>query len=312
MEIIAVEGLNFEYEGKRVLHDISFMIGAGHITALVGPNGAGKTTLMRALTGLETPLSGRIVIDGLDVAEHPREIHRRMGYLSDFFGLYDRLSVRRCLTYMAWCHNIPAKDVKARVEEVAKLVGITDYLDKRAGTLSRGYRQRAGIALALIHKPKILLLDEPASGLDPEARVELSRLIHKLQAEGMTLIVSSHILAELEDYCTAMLVIREGRISEHVRLVDHQDRADTHITITLTRPDPAAATLVAGWPGMRDVTAADRIITGRHAGNDAERQALLAHLVNNGMPVCGFASERQSLQAAYMDIAARHGEGNAS
>ncbi|MDD1606888.1 MAG: ABC transporter ATP-binding protein, partial [Methylococcaceae bacterium] len=216
--MINVEQLIFEYPNLRALDEVSFHIPQGSITALVGPNGAGKTTLLRCMAALDQPMSGNIRIDGIDVLEHPRECHRIIGYLSDFFGLYDRLTVRQCLHYVARAQGIADEDCEAAIAKVSKGLYITDRLDVLAGTLSRGLRQRVAIAQAIIHSPRVVLLDEPASGLDPEARHELAELFLELQKQGMTLLVSSHILAELEAYSTDMLVLRQGRIIEQVAI----------------------------------------------------------------------------------------------
>ncbi len=213
--MIVVEDLVFEYPGVRALDGVSFAIDQGGITALVGPNGAGKTTLMQCMAALATPFSGRVVLDGNDVHEHPRESHREMGYLSDFFGLYDDLTIRRCLDYRAMSQGIGAARRRAAIVLAATQVGLSEHLAQKAGELSRGLRQRLAIAQAIVHQPRFLLLDEPASGLDPEARQNLSDLLRALAANGMTILVSSHILAELEDYSTHMLILNQGRILEH-------------------------------------------------------------------------------------------------
>lgn len=213
--MITVENLTFDYPGKRALQHVSFTINPGTITALVGPNGAGKSTLMRCLVALETPISGKIIVNELDVLETPREAHASMGYLPDFYGLYDDLTVEQCLLYHAMVQNIPKNDQKSAVRKVAERMQIADQLFQEAGTLSRGQRQRLAIAQAIIHHPKVLILDEPASGLDPEARYHLSQLLVLLSEEGITLMVSSHILSELEDYCSHMIILREGRIVKH-------------------------------------------------------------------------------------------------
>src|SRR5262249_1995472 len=152
-------------------------------------------------------------IDGLDSVKSPREIHEKLGYLPDFYGLYDDLSVRRCLTYAAWSHGIKPDAATAAVETTAKQVGLADRMEQKANELSRGLRQRLAIGQSIVRGPKVLLLDEPAAGLDPQARKELSTLLLALKDTGMTIVVSSHILAELEDYCSEMIILDNGRVA---------------------------------------------------------------------------------------------------
>jgi len=214
--MIKVQSLDFEYFGKRVLYGVSFEVTRGSITALVGPNGAGKTTLMRVIAALETPYSGTVSVAGFDTVEQGREVHKRIGYLSDFFGVEPDLTVRQSLILAGKSHLIEGAQLHECVNQALAILEFTEATqNQKAGELSRGWRQRLGIAMAIIHKPELLILDEPASGLDPEARITLASVFKKLQADGMTLLVSSHILAELEDYCTEMLILREGRLTQH-------------------------------------------------------------------------------------------------
>lgn len=213
--MIRVEGLVFDYPGHRALHGISLHIQPGTVTALVGPNGAGKSTLLRCLAGLDEPLAGQLTVAGIDVQEHPRKVHKKLGYLSDFFGLYQQLTVQQCLHYAATAQGLSDAQARQRVQTVATQLGLNKKLSSLASNLSRGQRQRLAIGQAIVHEPQVLLLDEPASGLDPEARSNLSHLFRQLHAQGMTLVVSSHILSELDEYCTHILSIREGRITSH-------------------------------------------------------------------------------------------------
>src|ERR1700748_3286321 len=172
--MIEVDNLVYEYPNARALKGVSLVVPDQTITALVGPNGAGKTTLLRCLAALEDPYSGKVIIDGMDTTHAPREIHARMGYLPDFYGLYDDLSVRRCLTYAARSHSIAQGATAEAVAKAAQRVGLSDRLESKAGELSRGLRQRLAIGQSIVHEPKVLLLDAPAAGLDPQARRELS------------------------------------------------------------------------------------------------------------------------------------------
>ena len=216
--VLEVSALTFEYPGKRALTDVSFTLPHGAVLALVGPNGAGKTTLMRSIAGLDDPMSGAIMLDGVDVVNEPREAYRKLGYLSDFFGLYGALTVRQSLMHAAGMRALTQIEQNQAVALTAQRLDLTSRLDARTDTLSRGWRQRVAIGQAMVHSPQVLLLDEPAAGLDPEARIGLSALFRQLRAEGMTLIVSSHILAELDEYSSHMLAIKDGRAVEFRRI----------------------------------------------------------------------------------------------
>lgn len=303
MSFISVKNLDFDYPKKKILKDVSFEIEQGSVVALVGKNGAGKTTLMRCMTSLEKPVSGSVTIDGIDVHDRPRDAHRSMGYLSDFFGLYNDLTVRQCLTYMGWCHKIPAKQMQDKVVSLAGEVGITDYLDAPAGTLSRGYRQRLGVGLALIHSPKVLFLDEPASGMDPEARAAFSQLILSLKERGMTIIVSSHILSELEDYCTSMLVIRDGEIISHTTPEQQHQGTSVVLHIEINALDEEHAAILSADKFLENVQVSGNIATCTFTGDAEEQQKLLRRLVRKNVPVLSLTPEKKTLQSAYMDLA---------
>jgi ABC-2 type transport system ATP-binding protein len=209
--------------------------------------------------------------------------------------------VRQCLTYAAWCHNT---DSAEKVEAIAQQVGLTDFLDKNAGILSRGYRQRLGIGLALIHDPKVLLLDEPASGMDPEARIALSGLMKNLRDQGKTIIVSSHILNELEDYCTDMLVIRNGRISDCIRLKEHSAK-NVHLLRIGTTGDAAGhLARIQALPQVSNARIENGQIICDFDGDEKAQQQLLGSILTAGIPVFSISRDAHTLQDAYMDIAA--------
>jgi ABC-2 type transport system ATP-binding protein len=300
--LLSVEDLVFDYPGHRALDHVSFSVERGTITALVGPNGAGKTTLLRCVAALESPFHGRVLLEGTDVHEHPRGCHLRMGYLSDFFGLYEDLTVEQCLLHRAGIQQVPAEQRDALVLRAAKRMQIANRLDQKAGTLSRGLRQRLAIAQAILHEPALVLLDEPASGLDPEARHSLSEVLMALRDDGMTLIVSSHILAELEDYSTHLLVVLNGRIEEHRAIGEvAKDGQLVSVAIELSAPDPRFAEVLASFPdGLGSETSG---LTGEivlPSSTDVRRR-LLIHLLNAGLPVCEFSVGRQTLQDVYLE-----------
>ena len=297
--MIAVDNLVFEYPGLRALDQVSFQIYAGSITALVGPNGAGKTTLLRCLAGLDVPVAGSIRIGEIDVLEQPRTCHRFIGYLSDAFGLYQRLSVRQCLHYAARAQGLEEEQSLAAIGEVSRALHIEDRLEMRPGELSRGLRQRVAIAQAIIHRPKVLLLDEPASGLDPEARHELEQLFIALQRRGMTLLVSSHILAELEAYCSDMLILRQGRMIEQIA-IKAQSQGTTYQIALAFAVDQLAERLqsIAGISVLN--TEAGRVAQIRIPDDPAHRHQILKMLLAINLPVSEFSPLNTNLQDAYL------------
>ena len=307
--MIEVQNLIVDYPGHRALHGISLHIAAGTVTALVGPNGAGKSTLLRCMTGLESPLTGSVHVAGVDVQEDPRRAHQHMGYLSDFFGLYETLSVAQCLQYAAESQGLSRQTAIQRVHAVAEQLALSDKLGNATRNLSRGQRQRVAIGQAIIHQPQVLLLDEPASGLDPEARSSLSALFRQLHAQGMTLVVSSHILSELDEYCTHILSIREGRISSHEALnaAPHAtgtgaQEGELVMLIELAAPLADAAAALAGYRllDMRAHGSASHALwVALPANNAAARVQLLQHLVAHGAPVLSYQEARTSLQERY-------------
>ncbi len=300
--MISVRNLVFDYPTKRALRSVSFDILPGTITGLVGPNGAGKTTLLRCLAGLEVPFSGAITLDRIDVVDSPREAHRRLGLLQDFLGLYDDLTGRQSLLYHAAAHGLPERDRPKRVRDTAERLAIADRLDDKVGTLSRGLRQRLAIAQAIIHRPKVLLLDEPAAGLDPDARSRLSELLRTLGSEGMTLIVSSHILAELEDYTTHMMILRNGRVVEHCPTRAPVGRP-RRLRVTLVQPSPALRPTLVSDPSIAAIEVDSTGLSARFdfAGDMAAQAQLLRTLLDQNLPVAALTEEPRSMQSVYTE-----------
>ncbi len=308
--MIEIHNLTFDYPGHRALNDVTLAVAGGSVTALVGPNGAGKTTLMRCIAGLETPLTGSITVAGMDVIEQPREAHRVMGYLSDFFGLYQDLSVARCLEYAAASQGLPESDIPAAIARTAQRLDLNACLHQASASLSRGQRQRVAIGQAIIHQPQVLLLDEPASGLDPEARASLAALFRQLQADGMTLLVSSHILAELDEYSTHMLALREGRILENRELKPaHWADAHRQLHLGLAQPDARLPQWLQGYAQLALKQAGDDRAEFDFHGDLHAQAALLKALVHEGFAVSSLAEHKENLQQSYLRSVAAHLEG---
>lgn len=301
--MLRVQNLVFDYPGHRALNGVSFAVEAGTITALVGPNGAGKSTLMRICAALEQPFSGHVFLAESDIHENPRAAHRRMGFLPDFYGLYDELTVAQCLTYRAATQGIPKANRAAIVTAVALRLDIADRLQQKAGALSRGLRQRLAIAQAILHEPQFLMLDEPAAGLDPAARIGLSAVLRQLAGEGMTILVSSHILAELQDYSTHILMLKNGHLVEHAPLDMIADSGGAWLDIRLdfATPDRTLPARLAAIAEIEVVSCGVDAAVVRVAADPAIRAAALARVVASGLPLSAFAPERRNLQDIYLD-----------
>ena len=235
------------------LSDCSFQIDTGVVFGLVGPNGAGKTTTLRILAGLLQPTSGTASVDGVDLLTHPQLVRERVGWMPDFFGVYDRMTAREYLTFYASCYRIPRARVGRLAADLMDLVGLPDRMDTPVETLSRGMKQRLCLARALIPDPPVLLLDEPASGLDPRARVELRELVRELQSMGKTIVISSHILPELAEMCTSFGFIDDGRMVASGTLEDLTGGRDRSTLLINVAGDVHAATVAL--EGLAEVIA---------------------------------------------------------
>ena len=296
--MIEVENLVYEYPSKRALKGIGLSVRPNTITALVGPNGAGKTTLLRCLAALDTPYDGTVHIAGLNTRDSPRAIHALLGYLPDFYGLYDALSVERCLIFAALAHGFTAAKAKEAAVMAAERVGLSDRLANPAAELSRGLRQRLAIAQAIVHEPKVVLLDEPAAGLDPMARRDLSKLLVSLKESGMTLVVSSHILSELEDYSDEMIIMEDGRVVGGAPVqLRQQQRALIRVQLASARNDLAA--LLSRHSGVEVLQSDNVSASFRLLGDAQSRVSLLRALVAEGLEIVSFGDAPHQLEAAY-------------
>lgn len=298
--MIEVRDLVYDYPAHRALNRVSFDVRPGAVLALVGPNGAGKSTLMRCVAALDNPTEGRIAVAGLDTQADPRAVHALLGYLPDFFGLYDDLSVERALTYAARSRGVARDKAAGAVAMAASRVGLTDRLQARAGELSRGLKQRLAIGQTIVHSPKVLLLDEPAAGLDPEARHSLSNLIRQLATEDMTIVVSSHILAELEDYCSEMLMLRDGQVAGEGVVGASASAAETpstRVEVAFAEPRADLAAQLAALGLQVAEAGADHAALNLTPGAEAET---LAALVNAGLRPSAFTPVKASLEQAYL------------
>lgn len=298
--MINVQHLDFYYGNTQALYDVSVELPQGSITGLIGPNGAGKSTLMRCMAGLEIPTSGDVLLDGLPILDNPRDSFSKLGYLPDFFGLPDGLSVIQCLTYAAKSRGIPDARLPDLLLETVRLLNLEHKLYAKVSDLSRGQKQRVGIGQVIIHRPKFLLLDEPASGLDPEARHELSLLLLKLKDEGMSILVSSHILSELDEYCSHMLVIKGGRV-QAFQSVNDDVNEDQTVSLQFVGLDESIFERVRNMEGVKQAEWNNHAVTVILDAGEEARAALLRKLFEQNLPLSEAAVIKASLLNSYQN-----------
>ncbi len=324
--VVATQGLTKSYGEFTALQNLNLQIETGAIFGFIGPNGAGKTTTMRILATLLEPTSGDAQVCGHSVLdrskENQTEIRRRIGYMPDFFGVYDRMKVWEYLEFFAAAYYV---DVKKRYNMVGDLLALVDLADKRNSFvegLSRGMKQRLGLARCLIHDPELLILDEPASGLDPRARVELRELLKELSRMGKTILISSHILTELAEMCSHIGIIERGnllasgRVSDILRDMRHDRRIVTIKVQALTEHLTAIGNIIAQGPGVREVRPLTDVPLGSEPnsgwsmasweiqleGHEVELNQLLRYLVWQNVPVYNFSEHEDDLEDIFLKV----------
>jgi ABC-2 type transport system ATP-binding protein len=303
--VISIEGLTKQYGNMQALKDVNFSIGEGSIFGFVGPNGAGKSTTIKILATLLTPTSGHAYINGVDVTKHPKEVRRLIGYMPDFFGVYDRLKVTEYLDFYASCYHVPTNKRQGIIMDLLELTDLSFKADAYVDSLSRGMKQRLCLARCLVHDPKVLLLDEPASGLDPRARVEMRELLRELRNMGKSIIVSSHILPELAEMCDQIGIIESGELKAFgsVEEITSRLNQDKLIRIAIHGPKQQGMNLIEQNPWVRGVAETDEgLLQISFTGDASEQTKLLATLVAGGVPVLSFTEVNNSLEDLFMRI----------
>jgi ABC-2 type transport system ATP-binding protein len=313
-----VRGLTKRYGRFVALDGLTFAVGRGQILGFIGPNGAGKTTAIKILAGLARPSAGTATVAGVDCVARPRQLKRILGYMPDIFGAYDNMRVGEYLDFFGAAFGIPRRARAKRIDEVLELTRCPGFKDLFVESLSHGMRQRVALARTLLHDPAVLILDEPANGLDPPARIEMRQLLLNLAERGKTLIVTSHILPELARICNRVAIIVRGRLRASGTLdeVARQLSPLRTVEVLFTRADSlnAAAEVVirhAGADADVTVSTAELTVRFRTARTDEELTQLLAELVNSGAGVAQFREVQTDLEEAFM-TAARAGDAEAA
>lgn len=294
--MIEVQQLTKVYGTTRAVDRVDFHVGAGEIVGFLGPNGAGKSTTMRILCGSLGATHGVVRIGGRDVTEHPRETKRMVGYLPEIPPVYPEMTVQ---AYLDFCARLKgARDPEARVRTVLRQVDLESVAHRVIGHLSKGYRQRVGIAQALVHEPKVLVLDEPTSGLDPAQRVEIRQLVQELSQGDVTVVLSTHVLPEVEAICDRVLILHQGRIVAEDSVEALSGFGAHRIRVQLARPEPAVVEIMEALEGVREVTEEER---GRYrlTATDDVREALASAVVGYGLLEL---TEQRALEDAYLRL----------
>lgn len=303
--MIQLERLRKEYDAVVAVEDLSLTIAEGEIFGLIGPNGAGKTTTMRMACGLLAPTQGRAVVCGVDVEAEPERAQQYIGYLADYVAVYEDLRVWEYLDFFAAAYDIPKTESGTRIREVLSEIGLLEKADAMIQTLSRGMKQRLGIARAVIHRPKILILDEPAAGLDPDGRIELRELLTHFRDEGSTILISSHVLAELEGFCTSIGIMERGRLARTESLREPSPSAARTRTIEIAwtmEPPPSLAASLQSVPGVSDIVLQHHRGEFRFDGSHAELSRVLDVLTDARIGLHRFAETRQTIEERYLEI----------
>jgi ABC-2 type transport system ATP-binding protein len=302
---IRFESVHKEYGRFTAIHRLDLEVQAGEIYGLIGPNGAGKTTVIRMACGLLAPTSGHVFVMGLDVQRQAEAAQQYIGYLSDVYALYEDLTAWEYLDYFAHAYRMPERDIGPRIKEVLGLVGLEVKEHELTKGLSRGMRQRLGLARAILHRPKLLLLDEPASGLDPKARVELRDVLVSLRAQGTTVLISSHILNELDGFCTMIGIMERGMLirSESLSSLTKRDGNLRKVRLRwIGEGREPIERVFSACSGFLRAEWSDNEVLAMLEASDESLADLHAELVTQGARLIEFAEQKQTVQEAYMHL----------
>lgn len=308
--IIETHGLVKRYGKLEAVSDLNLVVPEGAIYGFVGPNGAGKTSTMRILTTLMRPTSGEAFVAGYEVTKDPRNVRRAIGYMPDFFGVYDDMRVWEYLDFFAACYDIPERERNSLVDDLLDLVDLSHRKNDMVDKLSRGMKQRLCLARTLAHDPQVLILDEPASGLDPRARIEIRELLVELANMGKTVFFSSHILADVSEICTHIGIIEAGQMVAQGSMDEMQRQLMPHreIRITFLNVDERdkARSIVSTVEGILDVIEIEATDKGRprlriqYSGEDEGVAMISRKLSDAGIAIVGFSEEERNLEAVFM------------
>jgi ABC-2 type transport system ATP-binding protein len=302
--MIRIRDLRVDYDNVCAVRDLSLEVMPGEVCGLIGPNGAGKTTTMRAMIGLIEPTYGEINVMGVDVRENPQDVCRTVGFMPDFPPVYEDLMVWEFLDLFAASYGIPRGSRPSEVGRHLEMVGLTEKRDALVVELSRGMRQRLMLAKTLIPEPRALLLDEPASGVDPQGRIDLKNILRRLAGEGKTVLISSHILAEMNEFCTSVAIMERGRLVVSGRIDDVNRRVmgDTLLSVEVLGESELFLSVVAADSRASPVERKNGAYEFRFRGDTLAASELLATLIHKGVRVASFERRRDNLEELFLKV----------
>jgi ABC-2 type transport system ATP-binding protein len=302
--MLEIKNLNKRYGKFAAVDNLNLEVKEGEIFGFVGPNGAGKTTTMKIVCGLLAPNSGEVYVDGTDALKRPKEVKEKIGYMPDFFGVYDNLKVSEYLEFYASIYNINGKEREKVCTDLLELVDLVNKRDSYVDSLSRGMKQRLCLARSLVHNPKLLVLDEPASGMDPRARFEMKEILRTLKEMKKTIIISSHILPELAELCTTIGIIERGKIAlrgtvDEIMLKVYRNKG---IKIKVHNKLESAVMIMKEFPNVCDISTGENTIQAYFEGGDEDMSNMLKTLINRDIPVVSFTQLDGNLEDIFMKV----------
>jgi ABC-2 type transport system ATP-binding protein len=302
--MLEIKNLWKKFGKFHALNGLDIMIPQGSLYGFVGPNGAGKTTTIKIMTGLLSADSGQVMINGRDVTGGLEDLKLSIGYVPDFFGVYDNLKVNEYMEFFASCYGLDGLKARNRYMTLLEQVGLEDKCNFYVDSLSRGMKQRLCLARALIHDPLLLVLDEPASGLDPRTRFEFKEILKDLKEQGKTIFISSHVLSELSELCTDIGIIDQGKmvLGGSIEEILHRVNATNPLIIAVLGDKERALTILKSQPCVQTIAVKDQDIRVNFIGDEQDEALLLQQLVDADVMVRGFYREQGSLETLFMQI----------
>jgi len=307
--MIELRRLHRMFGPTRAVDDVSFDVAKGKVCGYIGPNGAGKTTSMRILATLDIPTYGDALVDGLSVINDPDRVRRRLGFMPDYFGTYVNVNCTEYLDFFARAYGLVGRERQRAIKHVMSFTGLTELAEKPIRGLSKGMKQRLCLGRSMVHDPAVLVLDEPAAGLDPRARIELREMIRQLAAAGKTVLVSSHILTELAEMCDQVVIIERGRLLacgtvEEIRraLTQAHEKDHSRVRVRLLEGMDRMAAWLAQREGVLNVRVDGDQVFFAHPGTRTEDAALLQEMVREGFAIAEYASQAASLEDVFLQV----------